>query len=84
MNPETYRAATLRKNLDQHIQSDVDSIMPWSFGKKSIRTTKGDGATITHDKRQPPPFSACASAASSLAFDIGLVRLMSLRRIPLP
>ena len=33
VNPETYIAATLRKILDQHMQSDIDGLMPWNFGK---------------------------------------------------
>jgi len=33
VNPEAYIAATLRKILDQHMQSDIDSLMPWNFGK---------------------------------------------------
>ena len=31
VNPETYIAATLRKILDQHMQSDIDGLMPWNF-----------------------------------------------------
>ena len=33
VNPETYIAATLRKILDQHMQSDIDGLMPWNFGR---------------------------------------------------
>ena len=33
VNPEAYLAATLRKILDQHMQSDIDGLMPWNFGK---------------------------------------------------
>lgn len=33
VNPEAYIAATLRKILDQHMQSDIDGLMPWNFGK---------------------------------------------------
>ena len=32
-NPEAYLAATLRKILDQHMQSDIDGLMPWNFAK---------------------------------------------------
>ena len=33
VNPEAYIAATLRKILDQHMQSDVDELMPWNFAE---------------------------------------------------
>ncbi|MDF0603893.1 IS66 family transposase [Psychromarinibacter sp. C21-152] len=33
VNPEAYVAATLRKILDQHMQSDIDELMPWSFAE---------------------------------------------------
>jgi transposase len=33
VNPEAYIATTLRKILDQHMQSDIDSLMAWNFGK---------------------------------------------------
>ena len=32
-NPEAYIAATLRKILDQHMQGDIDELMPWNFGR---------------------------------------------------
>ena len=31
VNPEAYIAATLRKILDQHMQSDIAALMPWNF-----------------------------------------------------
>ncbi|PZX21060.1 transposase IS66-like protein [Rhodobacter capsulatus] len=31
INPEAYIAATLRKILDQHMQSDIAALMPWNF-----------------------------------------------------
>jgi transposase len=31
VNPEAYIAATLRKILDQHMQSDIAELMPWNF-----------------------------------------------------
>lgn len=31
VNPEAYIAATLRKILDQHMQSDIAALMPWIF-----------------------------------------------------
>jgi transposase len=30
-NPEAYIAATLRRILDQHMQSDIAELMPWNF-----------------------------------------------------
>ena len=33
VNPETYIAATLRKILDQHMQSDIAELMPWNFAE---------------------------------------------------
>ena len=33
VNPEAYIAATLRKILDQPMQSDVDALMPWNFAE---------------------------------------------------
>ena len=33
VDPEAYIAATLRKILDNHMQSDIDALMPWSFAK---------------------------------------------------
>ncbi|MDF0603897.1 IS66 family transposase [Psychromarinibacter sp. C21-152] len=30
VNPEAYIAATLRKILDQHMQRDIDDLMPWN------------------------------------------------------
>jgi len=32
-NSEAYIAATLRKILDQHMQGDIDELMPWNFGR---------------------------------------------------
>ena len=37
VNPEAYIAATLRKILDQHMQSDVEDLMPWTFAERSSR-----------------------------------------------
>jgi len=37
VNPEAYIAATLRKILDQHMQCDIDELMPWNFAEKSSR-----------------------------------------------
>jgi transposase len=31
INPEAYIAATLRRILDQHMQSDIAELMPWNF-----------------------------------------------------
>jgi transposase len=31
VNPEAYIAATLRRILDQHMQSDIAELMPWNF-----------------------------------------------------
>jgi transposase len=31
VDPEAYSAATLRKILDQHMQRDIDELMPWNF-----------------------------------------------------
>jgi len=33
VNPEAYIAATLRRILDQHMQSDIGALMPWNFAK---------------------------------------------------
>ena len=33
VDPEAYIAATLRKILDQHMQSDIDELMPWNFAE---------------------------------------------------
>lgn len=33
VNPEAYIAATLRKILDQHRQSDIAELMPWNFAE---------------------------------------------------
>jgi transposase len=31
VNPEAYIAATFRKILDQHMQRDIEELMPWNF-----------------------------------------------------
>lgn len=33
VDPEAYIAATLRKILDQHMQRDIDELMPWNFAE---------------------------------------------------
>jgi transposase len=33
VNPEAYIGATLRRILDQHMQGDIDELIPWNFAE---------------------------------------------------